>query len=91
MFTSIYNRPKFLNPILCEICKKSTNEYIRRLTEKNKEDKNKFNVNSNLVSSIVLNSDENNDTPNNIFTILPTFCFISATYFCYIFYKRIKE
>jgi hypothetical protein len=91
MFTSIYNRPKFLNPILSEICKKSTNDYIRRLTEKNKEEKNKFSINSKLVSSMVLNSDENNDPPNNIFPILPIFYFISATYFCYIFYKRIKE
>jgi hypothetical protein len=90
MFTSIYNRPKFLNPILSEICKKSTNDYIRRLTEKNKEEKNKFSINSKLVSSMVLNSDENNDPPNNIFPILSIFCFISATYFCYTFYKIIK-
>ena len=93
MFTSIYNRPRFLNPILSDICKKSTNDYIRRLTEKYKEEKykeekNKFNINSNLVSSIVLNSDENNKPPNSILPILTFFSFISVTYFCYTFYKK---
>ena len=83
MFTSIYNRPTFLNPVLSDMCKKSTNDYIRRLTEKNKEEKNKLNINSNLVSSIVLNSDENNEPPNSILPILTFFSFISATYFCY--------
>ena len=88
MFTNIFNRHRYFNPLLFEICKKSTNEYIKRLTEKNKEEKGKLNVNSNLVSSIVLNSDENNDPPNNIFPILPFFCFVSATYFCYYFTKE---
>ena len=88
MFTNIFNQHRYFNPLLFEICKKSTNEYIKRLTEKNKEEKGKLNVNSNLVSSIVLNSNENNDPPNNIFPILPIFCFVSATYFCYYFTKE---
>ena len=95
MFTSILNRTRFLNPELFDICKKSTNDYIRRLIEKNKEEKNNSNLNpnlnSNLVSSIVLNSDKNNDPPNSILPILTFFSFISATYFCYTFYKRINH
>jgi hypothetical protein len=96
MFTSIYNNHRFVNPVLSDICRKSTNEYIRRLTEKNKEEKNKeeknkLNINSNLVSSIILKSDENNEPPNTILPILSFFSFISVTYFCYSFYKIIKE
>ena len=100
MFTSIYNRPGFLNPVLSDICKKSTNDYIRRIVEKykkeknneekNNKEKNKFNINSNLISTMVLNSDENSEPPNPILQFLSFFSFISVTYFCYTFYKRIK-
>jgi hypothetical protein len=88
MFSNIYNNHRFVNPVLSDICKKSTNDYIRRLTEQNKEEKNKFNINPNLISSMVLNSDKNNDPPNSILPILTIFSFISATYFCYTFYKK---
>ena len=92
MFTSIYNCSRFSNPMLSDICKKSTNEYIRRITEKykaekEKYEKNKVHINSKLISSIVLNSDKNNNTPNPIF---PIFCFISIAYIYYTFYKKIK-
>lgn len=88
MFTSIYNSPRFFNPMLSEICKKSTNEYIRRITEKYKEKKDKIHDNSNLVSSMVLNAnDKNNNTPNPIF---PIFSFITIAYFSYTFFKSIK-
>ena len=90
MFTSIYNRPRVFNSILYEICKKSTDEYIRRITKKYKEDKNKLNINSKCVSCIVLNSDKNNDPPNSIFHYVSIFSVISVTYFCYTFLKSIK-
>jgi hypothetical protein len=88
MFTNTFIRPRYFNPVLSELCKKSMDDYIRRLTEKKIEDKNKLNITSNLVSTMVVNSYENNDPPTLIF---PFFCFITATYFCYYFYKRIKE
>ena len=84
MFTSIYNHHRFVNPIF-DICKKSTNDVIRRLTEKNKQEKNKLNINSKM-SPMVLNS----EPPNPILQFLPFFCFISVTYFYYSFSKRIK-
>ena len=92
MFTCIYNRPRFFNPKLSEICKNLTNEYIRRITEKykaekEKYEKNKVHINSKLLSSMGLNPYENNNTPNPIF---PIFSFVTIVYFCYTFFKSIK-
>ena len=97
MFTNIFTCSRFLNPLLSEICKKSTDEYIRRITKKNDNERynqgyneqvNKLNTNPEIISSIVLNLDKNNKSPNPIF---PIFFLISVTYFFYTFFKSIKS
>jgi hypothetical protein len=93
MFTNIFTCSKILNPLLSDICKKSTDEYIRRIIkqkekERSNEKFNKLNINSKCISSIVANSDENNDPPNSIFYYVSIFSVIPVTYFLYTFLKR---
>ncbi len=85
MFSRFLNRSKFCNPILSEICKKYTNETIRKMTEKYTEEKNTYKINPKLVSTLVLDSN-NNDDPSC--PILPIICFISITYFFFYFNKK---
>jgi len=100
MFTNIFTCSRFLNPLLSEICKKSTDEYIKRITKKNDNERynqgyneqvNKLNTNPEIISSMVLNLDKNNYPPNSFYNFLPIFSFISVTYFFYTFFKSIKS
>jgi hypothetical protein len=74
------NRIPF-NPKLREYCTKSTNDSIRKMTEKyNEERKNKQNFNN---LAIITKDDMPN--PNNDI-IISIICFLSSTIF-YYFYK----
>jgi hypothetical protein len=76
------NRIPF-NPKLREYCMKSTNDSIRKMTEKYNEErriKHKFN---NLA--VITNDDMPN--PNNNDIIISIICFLSSTSLFYYFYK----
>jgi hypothetical protein len=93
MFTNIFTCSRFLNPLLSDICKKSTDEYIRRIIKQKEKERcneefNKLNINPEIFSSLVLNKNKNNYPPNSFFNFLSIFSFISVTYFYILFYTN---
>lgn len=87
MFCSLNKNRIPINPKLREYCIKSTNESIRKLTEKyNEERKNeKFKLDS---LSIVTNDDL--PQPNNNDFIITLVCVLSSSTILYYFYKCFK-
>jgi hypothetical protein len=85
MFSFMYKKPLFPNnQKMREYCIKSTNDSIRKMTEKYNEErksiKNKF---DNIV---VITNDDSRDPNNNDF-ILSLICLLSSTSLIYFFYK----
>lgn len=83
MFSFMYKKPLFPNnEKMREYCMKSTNDSIRKITEKyNEERKNKQNLNNLAVIT-------NDDIPNpNNDIIISIICFLSSTTLFYYFYK----
>ena len=86
MFSFLCKNKIPMNPKLREYCMKSTNDSIRKMTEKYNEErkmnKNKF---DNLV--VITKDDSPNPNPidNNI--ILSIICLLSSTTLFYYFYK----
>lgn len=85
MFSFMYKKPLFTNnQKMREYCMKSTNDSIRKITEKYNEErklnKNKFN---NLL--VATRDDPPNPNPNDI--ILSIICLLSSTTLFYYFYK----
>ena len=81
----MYKKPLFPNnQKMREYCIKSTNDSIRKMTEKYNEErksiKNKF---DNIV---VITNDDSRDPNNNDF-ILSLICLLSSTSLLYYFYK----
>lgn len=84
MFSFLCKNKIPMNPKLREYCMKSTNDSIRKMTEKYNEErkmnKNKF---DNLV--VITKDDPPNPNPNDI--ILSIICLLSSTTLFYYFYK----
>ena len=86
MFSFLCKNKIPMNPKMREYCMKSTNDSIRKMTEKYNEErkmnKNKF---DNLV--VITKDDSHNPNPidNNI--ILSIICLLSSTTLFYYFYK----
>ena len=86
MFSFLCKNKIPMNPKLREYCMKSTNDSIRKMTEKYNEErkmnKNKF---DNLI--VITKDDSPNPNPidNNI--ILSIICLLSSTTLFYYFYK----
>ena len=85
MFSFLCKNSIPMNPKLREYCMKSTNDSIRKMTEKYNEErkmnKNKF---DNLV--VITKDDSPNPNPNDNI-ILSIICLLSSTTLFYYFYK----
>ena len=85
MFSFLCKNKIPMNPKLREYCMKSTNDSIRKMTEKYNEErkmnKNKF---DNLV--VITKADSPNPNPNDNI-ILSIICLLSSTTLFYYFYK----
>ena len=79
---NIGRRP-FNNKIMKDYCLKSTNDYIRKITEKkNLEKKLDFNKFRQEFVSIASDTDDNN------YNLFPFFIFLSISSFIYFFSNR---
>ena len=94
MFSFLYKNRIPINPKMREYCIKSTNESIRKITEKCDEERkiNKNNFNSLIViaKDDVPNSNPNDNDlifPNDNDLIFPIICLLSSTTILYYFYK----
>lgn len=88
MFSFMYKKPLFPNnQKMREYCMKSTNDSIRKMTEKyNEERKSLKHQIKNLA--VITNGDAPNPNPNpNSDIIISIICFLSSTTFFYYFYK----
>ena len=88
MFSFMYKKPLFpINQKLIDYCKKSTNESIRKMTEKYNEERKSLKSNIDSLA-VVVNDDYCNPNNNNnndfIFSII---CVLSSTTLLYYFYK----
>jgi len=85
MFSFLYKKPLFPNnQKMREYCMKSTNDSIRKMTEKyNEERKTIKNKLENL--DVITKNDVPNSNPNDI--ILSIICILSSTTLFYYFYK----
>lgn len=85
MFSFLCKNKIPMNPKMREYCMKSTNDSIRKMTEKYNEErkmnKNKF---DNLI--VITNDDSPNPNPNDNI-ILSIICLLSSTTLFYYFYK----
>ena len=77
------NRIPF-NPKLREYCMKSTNESIRKMTEKYNEERKS--IKHNFYDLAVITKDDM-PNPNNNDIIISIICFLSSTTLFYYFYK----
>ena len=87
MFTSLYKNRIPINQKMSDYCMKSTNESIRKLTEKYNEERksNKIKINLDII--------KNNDTPNppnDNDLIISVVCLLSSTTLLYYFYKYFR-
>jgi len=87
MFSSLLRNssPLFLNKNISEFCRNSTNESIRKLTEKNNIEKNKPKINFNFDDN---NNDDNNKKDN--FNFYEFIFFLTFSSIAFLLYKRIK-
>ena len=84
MFSFMYNKSIFsINQKLSDYCKKSTNESIRKITEKYNQER-KYDI-TNLDSIKVITNDDSSNLNHNI--IFSFVCLLSSTTFIYYFYK----
>jgi len=77
------NRIPF-NPKMREYCIKSTNDSIRKMTEKYNEERKTIKYKLNNLD-VITNDDAPN--PNNNDIIISVICFLSSTTLFYYFYK----
>ena len=85
MFSFMYKKPLFPNnQKMREYCMKSTNDSIRKMTEKYNEER-KINKNNFNSLTIITKDDSPNPNPNDL--ILSLICLLSSTTFFYYFYK----
>jgi hypothetical protein len=86
MFSFLYKNRMPINPKMREYCIKSTNDSIRKITEKYNEERkiNKNNFNSLIV---ITKDDSPNPNPNDNEFVLSIICLLSSTTILYYFYK----
>jgi hypothetical protein len=85
MLTSLTRRHKIFNKKLHDYCLNSTNESIKKLSEKYNREKKYKDIELNLVTNDLNPNNSNN--PNN--PIIPLFCFLSiSSLIYYFFYSR---
>lgn len=81
MLNCFTRRPIYINKLLSDYCRKSTDEYIKKLTEKHNLERNKQKFKNPL-------EEEDNEKPNfNFYNLL---LFLSISTISLYFYKRIK-
>ena len=78
----LFKKPIYINRSLHDYCRKSTEESIRKKTEKYNLERNKPLLNT----TIAFNYDNNKNTELNIYTFL---LFLSLSTMSYYFYKRL--
>lgn len=84
MFSFMYKKPLFPNnQKMREYCMKSTNDSIRKMTEKYNEERKT--IKNKLENIDVITNDAHN--PNNNDIIIYVICFLSSTTLFYYFYK----
>ena len=85
MFSFMYKKPLFPNnQKMREYCIKSTNDSIRKITEKYNEERKSIKHNFNDLA-VITKDDSPNPNPNGI--IISIICFLSSTSLLYYFYK----
>ena len=83
MFSFLYKNRIPINTKMMDYCTKSTNESIRKITEKYNEERKAIKINLDSLKVI-----KNNDLPNdNNDLIFPLICLLSSTTLLYYFYK----
>jgi hypothetical protein len=81
----MYKKPLFpINQKISDYCKKSTNESIRKITEKYNEERKSVKINLDSLK-VITRDDPPNPNPNDI--ILSIICLLSSTTLFYYFYK----
>ncbi len=87
MFSSLCKNRIPINPKLREYCIKSTNESIRKLTEKYNEERklNKIKINFDNITN-----DDSPKPPNDNDLIISVICVLSSTTILYYFYKYFR-
>lgn len=84
MFSFMYKKPLFPNnQKMREYCMKSTNDSIRKITEKYNEERK---INKNNFNSLTIITKDDSPNPNDNI-ILSLICLLSSTTFFYYFYK----
>ena len=82
----MYKKPLFPNnEKMREYCMKSTNDSIRKITEKYNEDRKTIKYKLNNLA-VITNDDAPNPNNNNDI-IISVICFLSSTTLFYYFYK----
>lgn len=85
MFSFMYKKPLFPNnQKMREYCMKSTNDSIRKITEKYNEERK---LNKNKFNNLLVITNDDTPRPNNNNMIISIICFLSSTTFFYYFYK----
>jgi hypothetical protein len=80
----MYKKPLFPNnQKMREYCMKSTNDSIRKMTEKYNEERK---INKNNFNSLTIITKDDSPNPNDNI-ILSLICLLSSTTFFYYFYK----
>jgi hypothetical protein len=81
----MYKKPLFPNnQKMREYCMKSTNDSIRKITEKYNEERK---TNKNKIDNLVIITKDDSPNPNDNNLILSIICFLSSTTLFYYFYK----
>ena len=82
----MYKKPLFpINQKISDYCKKSTNESIRKITEKYNEERKSVKINLDSLKVITRDDPPNPNDNNDI--IISVICFLSSTTLFYYFYK----
>jgi hypothetical protein len=82
MFSCLMKRPLYVNNSLKDYCSKSTNESIRKLTDKYNLERNKQKL------EILLDDDDRDEIPE--FNFLNLLFFLSISSVTFYFYKKLK-
>jgi hypothetical protein len=84
MFSFLYKNRIPINPKMREYCIKSTNDSIRKITEKYNEERK---INKNNFNSLPIITKDEPPNPNDNVFVLSIICLLSSTTILYYFYK----
>lgn len=87
MFTSLCKNRIPINQKMRDYCMKSTNESIRKLTEKYNEERKLNKVKFDLS---IITKDDSPEPPNDNDLIFSVICVLSSTTILYYFYKYFR-